>query len=189
MSWKDLLGKGTRWGMAAAAGSLLLLLGTASLLLLRGVLPESAMSAAVCVSLALSCFCGGRIAARRGDGGTLPRALAVSACVPLGAGDGAVNVLVSFVCAMQVQAFRKVQGHAFASTMCTGNLRSGTEAFWRGVRKRDPAARETARCYFAVIGCFIAGAALGGLLLPRMGRWTALTAVILQLGAFLWMCL
>ena len=81
MSWKDLLGKGTWWGMAAAAGSLLLLLGTASLLLLRGVLPESAMSAAVCVSLALSCFCGGRIAARRGDGGTLPRALAVSACV------------------------------------------------------------------------------------------------------------
>ena len=81
MSWKDLLGKGTWWGMAAAAGSLLLLLGTASLLLLRGVLPESAMSAAVCVSLALSCFCGGRIAARRGDGGTLPRALAGSACV------------------------------------------------------------------------------------------------------------
>lgn len=81
MSWKDLLGKGTWWGMAVAAGSLLLLLGTASLLLLRGVLPESAMSAAVCVSLALSCFCGGRIAARRGDGGTLPRALAVSACV------------------------------------------------------------------------------------------------------------
>ena len=81
MSWKDLLGQGTWGGMAAAAGSLLLLLGTASLLLLRGVLPESAMSAAVCVSLALSCFCGGRIAARRGDGGTLPRALAVSACV------------------------------------------------------------------------------------------------------------
>ena len=115
--------------------------------------------------------------------------LAVSACIPLGAGDGAVNVLVSFVCAMQVQAFRKVRGHAFASTMCTGNLRSGTEAFWRGVRKQDPVARETARCYFAVIDCFIAGAALGGLLLPWMGRWTALAAVLLQLGAFLWMCL
>ena len=99
------------------------------------------------------------------------------------------NAIVSFSCAMQVQAFRKVRGHAFASTMCTGNLRSGTEAFWRGVRKQDPVARETARCYFAVIGCFIAGAALGGLLLPWMGRWTALAAVLLQLGAFLWMCL
>lgn len=81
MSWKDLLGKGTWWGMAAAAATLLLLLGVASLLLLRGVLPESAMMAAVFVSLALSCFCGGCIAARRGEGGSLPRALAVSACV------------------------------------------------------------------------------------------------------------
>ena len=115
--------------------------------------------------------------------------LAVSACIPLGAGDGAVNVLVSFVCAMQVQAFRMVRGPAFATGMWAGVLRRGTEAFWRGVRKQDPVARETARCYFAVIGCFIAGAALGGLLLPWMGRWTALAAVLLQLGAFLWMCL
>ncbi len=115
--------------------------------------------------------------------------LAAAACIPLGAGDGAVNVLVSFVCAMQVEAFRKVRGHAFASTMCTGNLRSGTEAFWHVLRKQDRTALETSCCYFAVIGCFIAGAALGGLLLPRMGRWTALAAVILQMGAFLWMCL
>ena len=115
--------------------------------------------------------------------------LAAAACIPLEAGDGAVNVLVSFVCAMQVEAFRKVRGHAFASTMCTGNLRSGTEAFWHVLRKQDRTALETSCCYFAVIGCFIAGAALGGLLLPRMGRWTALAAVILQMGAFLWMCL
>ena len=37
-------------------------------------------------------------------------------------------ILVSFVCAMQVQTFRKVRGHAYASTMCIGNMRSGTEA-------------------------------------------------------------
>ncbi len=33
-----------------------------------------------------------------------------------------------FSCAMQVQAFRKVN-YAFASTMCIGDLRSGVEAF------------------------------------------------------------
>ena len=38
------------------------------------------------------------------------------------------NALVSFACAMQVQTFRKVNGYAFASTMCIGNMRSGTEA-------------------------------------------------------------
>ena len=38
------------------------------------------------------------------------------------------NAIVSFACAMQVQAFRKVDGYAFASTMCIGDLRSGVEA-------------------------------------------------------------
>ena len=33
------------------------------------------------------------------------------------------NALVSFACAMQVQAFRKVSSYAFASTMCIGNMR------------------------------------------------------------------
>ena len=36
------------------------------------------------------------------------------------------NAMVSFSCAMQVQSFRKVNGYAFASTMCIGNIRSGT---------------------------------------------------------------
>ena len=43
-------------------------------------------------------------------------------------GSTAANALVSFVCAMQVQTFRKVRGHVYASTMCIGNMRSGTEA-------------------------------------------------------------
>ena len=40
--------------------------------------------------------------------------------------DNAANVLVAFVCAVQVESFRKVNGNAFATTMCTGNLRSGS---------------------------------------------------------------
>ncbi len=42
--------------------------------------------------------------------------------------DIGANALVSFSCAMQVQAFRKVHGYPFASTMCIGNLRSGMDA-------------------------------------------------------------
>ena len=38
------------------------------------------------------------------------------------------TMLVSFACSMQVQAFRKVHGYGYASTMCIGNLRSGTES-------------------------------------------------------------
>ena len=44
------------------------------------------------------------------------------------AADPLANALVSFTCAMQVQAFRKVNGSAYASTMCIGNLRSGVDA-------------------------------------------------------------
>lgn len=38
--------------------------------------------------------------------------------------NAAANALVSFVCAMQVQTFRKVRGHAYASTMCIGNMKT-----------------------------------------------------------------
>ena len=42
--------------------------------------------------------------------------------IPLGQYDVVANVLISFVCSMQVETFRRVHGHPFASTMCTGNL-------------------------------------------------------------------
>ena len=44
------------------------------------------------------------------------------------------NMLVSFACAMQVQTFRKVHGYGYASTMCIGNLRSGTESLSQFIR-------------------------------------------------------
>lgn len=40
-----------------------------------------------------------------------------------------VNTVISFVCSLQVESFRKINGHAVATTMCTGNLRSGTRRF------------------------------------------------------------
>lgn len=115
--------------------------------------------------------------------------LALVALLPTGEWDTAANVLVSFVCAVQVQSFRKIRGNPCATTMCTGNLRSGTAALSRWLRERDRGDLETVRCYFTVIGCFIAGAALGGLLVPALGQRTVLAAVLPQLGAFLWMCL
>ena len=54
--------------------------------------------------------------------------LAVVSLLPSGPFDFAVAALISFVCALQVQTFRRVHGLPFASTMCTGNLRSGADA-------------------------------------------------------------
>ena len=71
------------------------------------------------------------------------------------------NALVSFACAMQVQTFRKVNGYAFASTMCIGDLRSGVEALciWR--KTHEPQARDRMLRYFGIILLFAIGAGIG----------------------------
>ena len=74
------------------------------------------------------------------------------------------NSLVSFSCAMQLQTFRKVRGHAYASTMCIGNMRNGTEALCAYFHTREPEALRNALTYFGVIGLFSLGAGLGALL-------------------------
>lgn len=71
------------------------------------------------------------------------------------------NTLISFLCALQVESFRKVRGSAFATTMCTGNLRSATEQFVRWRTDGDEEARRKAVRYGAIIAYFILGAAVG----------------------------
>ena len=79
------------------------------------------------------------------------------------------NALVSFACAMQVQAFRKVNGYAFASTMCIGDLRSGVEAFciWR--KSHEPHAKDRMVRYFGIIFLFALGAGLGSKSAAQLG--------------------
>ena len=86
------------------------------------------------------------------------------------------NAIVSFSCAMQVQTFRKVNGYAYASTMCIGNMRSGTEALCVYFHTRDREVLHKALTYFGVIGLFAVGAGLGALLtawLAERGIWVS----------------
>ena len=71
------------------------------------------------------------------------------------------NVLMSFACAMQVQAFRKVHGYPFASTMCIGNLRSGMDALVAFGHSHDKNALWKSLQYFAIIFIFALGAGIG----------------------------
>ena len=79
------------------------------------------------------------------------------------------NSLVSFSCAMQVQSFRKVNGYAFASTMCIGNLRSGMDSLCAWLVGGSTKAFGKALHYFAIIFLFALGAGLGSLALAPMG--------------------
>lgn len=109
--------------------------------------------------------------------------LAVAAFLPQRM-DMAVNILISFVCAMQVEAFRKVRGSAFATTMCTGNLRSGTEqlVIWR--QTGDANAARKARHYYRIILFFILGAALGAVCTDTLGERALLITCVPLLAVF-----
>ena len=76
--------------------------------------------------------------------------------------DMLASTLVSFACAMQVQSFRKVHGYSYASTMCIGNLRSGTAAISAYFREHKTDDIRKAFYYFGIILLFAVGAGLGG---------------------------
>ena len=90
------------------------------------------------------------------------------------------NAIVSFSCAMQVQAFRKVNGYAFASTMCIGNLRSGMDSLCAWLVGGNAKAFGKAVHYFAIIFLFALGAGIGSVaLLPMAGRAIWLSCLLL----------
>ena len=79
------------------------------------------------------------------------------------------NAVASFACAMQVQSFRKVNGYSYASTMCIGNLRSGTAALSVYFREKKSKQLKQAMNYFGIILMFALGAGIGGNLSIRYG--------------------
>lgn len=74
------------------------------------------------------------------------------------------NVLVSFVCSLQVQSFRKMNGKAYATTMCTGNLRSAMEGLCNYRLTKSRIVLISSLQYFGIVLFFIIGAALGAVL-------------------------
>ena len=83
--------------------------------------------------------------------------------------DTVAAVIVSFSCAMQVQTFRKVNGYGYASTMCIGNLRSGTESLSVYLRDKEPGALRKAMHYYGIIIIFALGAGAGGVCTLHLG--------------------
>lgn len=91
----------------------------------------------------------------------------------------AANIIVSLACAMQVQTFRKVHGYGYASTMCIGNLRSGTESLSHYFRSKDKASLNKALHFFGIILIFALGAGCGGVLCGTLGFRTIWVSPIL----------
>ncbi len=95
------------------------------------------------------------------------------------------NFLVSFSCAMQVQAFRTISGYSYATTMCVGNLRSGVEALSVYQRTGNANEKNKVKHYFGVIFIFAVGAGLGGNICSRIGVraiWISCLFLLLAYG-------
>ena len=99
------------------------------------------------------------------------------------------TTLVSFSCAMQVQTFRKVGGYSYASTMCIGNLRSGTAALSLYLRDKKAEHLRQTFYYFGIIFFFAIGAGIGGILSVCYGIHVIWISCILLFISFLLMFL
>lgn len=73
-------------------------------------------------------------------------------------------VIASFVCALQVQAFRKLNGSTYATTMCIGNLRTATDLLSNYAVHKDKKLLKKSLIYYGFILIFIIGAAAGGVM-------------------------
>lgn len=112
--------------------------------------------------------------------------LAIVAFLPQSMNDLS-NWCVSFVCALQVESFRKIRGNTLATTMCTGNLRSATEMMHRYIITGDKKLRRKSLEYYLIIALFMAGAAAGALASGVFHTLAVLICCFLLLAAFLLM--
>ena len=81
------------------------------------------------------------------------------------------NSLTSLACGAQVESFRKIQGNGMATTMCIGNLRSGTDAL-------------SAFLFFGIIAIFTIGAIMGNVSVRLFSEKAILVSSILLITAF-----
>lgn len=98
-----------------------------------------------------------------------------------------VNSLISLTCGTQVASFAKFHGISMATTMCTGNLRSGTQNLWEYFHNNDENSLRLTLLQYGCIVMFIIGAMIGGHAAANFGDKSILIAALLLLGALVMM--
>lgn len=94
------------------------------------------------------------------------------------------NALTSFACGIQVECFRKIHGRGIATTMCIGNLRSGTENLHRYIHTKEEKALRNAVLYYGIILCFIVGAVIGNFVIKELHCKAILICSVLLIIVF-----
>lgn len=97
------------------------------------------------------------------------------------------NGLISLACGIQMTAFKKVRGHAIATTMCIGNLRAGTEYMCRFIREKRRHEFDMMMLYYGAIFFFIIGAVIGSIFIKLFAVYSILFCVVMLLLALVMM--
>ncbi len=95
--------------------------------------------------------------------------------------DMIANIMISFVCSLQVQSFRKIRGIVCATTMCTGNLRSATESLTLFMSSKEKKHLHNAGKFFGIVLFFVLGAVISSFLTNMFSEKSAIF-VLLVLG-------
>lgn len=94
------------------------------------------------------------------------------------------NALTSFACGIQVESFRKIHGRGIATTMCIGNLRSGTENLHHYVHTKERKYLDSSLLYYGIIVSFIIGAVIGNAMVHIMHQRAILCCSVLLIVTF-----
>ena len=105
--------------------------------------------------------------------------------IPSGNWNIIVNIIMSFIAAIQYQGFRKIRGLAGATTMCTGNLRSGMDNLVKYIKTKDKSHLQSFWIYLGLDGFFLIGSLLCVILVNIYGIISLLICCILLIFVFI----
>ena len=87
------------------------------------------------------------------------------------------NALVSFMAAMQMEAFKVFSGQVITTTVSTGNFRKFIEGLYQGIREHDHQTRRVAYQYALIVIFFIFGGWTG----MKFANYAGIKSVLFEL--------
>lgn len=94
------------------------------------------------------------------------------------------TVLISFICAMQYNTFKRTNSMAFSSTFCTNNLRQLSLHLLGYFRTKDRQSLKNSLSYTLINGSFLLGAIVGALAVNLWQEKSILTCCVVLIPVF-----
>ncbi len=93
------------------------------------------------------------------------------------------NALISFVCGIQFESFRRVCSSSMTTTVCMGNIRTATQLFVEAAEHRSVQKLKESMLYGFITLCFVMGAVGGYFSVVKWGLSSILVCAFLLLVA------